>query len=140
MNAIEAGVHFAAQLHDLRAGIAQEFSQVGAAGAVHGIHHHTQLAAANRLEIHQRRQVIAIRGPWVEALDQALGLRVIEIQDQRLAAFLLVLLQARFHQFAVRRGGGAAIRGLELDAVVAGRIVTGRNHDAALRLVQDDGM
>ena len=136
VDAVETGIHLVADLLHLAAGLAQQARQVKPPGAVHGIDSHRQIRSGNGIEVDQAPQVRVVGREGIEAGNHPLGN----------GGFILHALwpgiagrdDTPLDFLAVGRARRPAKRSLELDAIVARRVVAGRDHDAAVGLLVDN--
>ena len=129
MDAVKAGVHLAAQLRHVRAGLFEQRTQVDAPGPIHRIHGDVQIGGADRVKIDEGADVLAVGGQRIELLDEAAVDGFVE--RQALGRRAALSLQLGNYGLRILFAGRAAVGRFELDAVVARRIVAGCNHHAA---------
>jgi hypothetical protein len=82
VDAVEAGVHLAAQFVHLAARLAQQPRQVEPARAVHRIDRHGEIGGGDGVEIDQRAHMRLVGGEGVEAGDPPLRQRVLVLQPR----------------------------------------------------------
>ena len=140
MDAVEAGVHLAAQLGDVAAGLREKFAQIDATGSVHGVDGDAQAAGADAVEIDDVADVRVVRGQGIEALDAPGSQGVSVVHSLGFDVVCQVGMDTGLDGLGRLWRGGAAVGRLELDAIVAGRVVAGGDHDAAVGCVVDDGV
>ena len=92
-----------------------------------------RLAGADRLKVDQRTQMVFIGRKGVKKMDQSSPLGVIQLNPFWLQPLLFTGSNALLHILAVGRAGRATVGRFQLDAVVAGWVMAGRNHDATGR-------
>ena len=126
----EAGVHLAADLGDLTARPLQKRLDHAASRAVHGIHDEALGIVRDDVGVDQFAQVVEIGRQGIEFLDKVRLAGDLKIHGIGTACLQLVVVDIDFHAAALFGQGRAAERALELDAVVARRVVRGGDHHA----------
>ncbi len=138
VNAAEAGVHFAANLVHLAARARQNGADRRAPGAIHGIGDDGQLALRNLVNVHQRFQVFIVGVGGVEATDQPFLDGPFVVHQVGAAPFALCQFQETLDLGALFRQRRAAVGRLQLEAIVARRVVRGGDHHARYRFLVHD--
>jgi hypothetical protein len=130
------GVALLAQGVYLQPQSGQHRFQVARSGAVHGVRHHAIARFVQLIQPNELVQTLQIVGYGVQRADGVMSfhrLRVSLIVGQQ-------RLQLLFDAVGNFGKGGAAVVGLEFDAVKDGRVVAGGEDDSTLQLTRDDGM
>ncbi|KKL96072.1 hypothetical protein LCGC14_1848150 [marine sediment metagenome] len=110
------------------------------AGLAAGDARAAEQAAADSVEVDDAADMRCIGKEGIEAVDEACCQRVRIFHALGPDALRLVGKDPGFHRFGDGWRRGAAVGRFELDAIVAGWVVTGSDHHAAVGLVVDNGV
>ncbi len=138
VDAAKARVHFSPDLVHSAPRAGQHVGDALSARSVHRVGHHSQFTGRDYVKIHHVAQVLVVGPGGVKTADQPLVQRCSVVHHIGPACCFLVALKVRFDAIRLLRQRCSAERRLELETVVARRVVARGDHYAGGRSLVDD--